>query len=168
MIVFGILLSIVGFGFFCWLLFMLAVYALPFFAAISVGMWAYHSGTGPIGATAVGMIGGVLTLVLGQFIFTVVRSIWLRVMIALLFATPAACAGYYAILGLAKLTMLSASWRIPFSIIGAVIVGVTAWTRMAVFEPARPIQGVARAQSALRDGVNVSHGQNGKCMGSIS
>ena len=32
MIIVGIVLSVVGLGFFCWLLFTLAVYALPFFA----------------------------------------------------------------------------------------------------------------------------------------
>jgi hypothetical protein len=32
MIIIGIVLSIVGLGFLCWLLFTLAVYALPFFA----------------------------------------------------------------------------------------------------------------------------------------
>ena len=32
MVVIGLVLSVVGLGFFCWLLFTLAVYALPFFA----------------------------------------------------------------------------------------------------------------------------------------
>ena len=42
MIVIGILFGVVGIGFLCWLLFSLAVYALPFFAAVSAGLWAYH------------------------------------------------------------------------------------------------------------------------------
>ena len=33
MLVIGLVLSIAGIGFFCWLLFTLAVYALPLFAA---------------------------------------------------------------------------------------------------------------------------------------
>ena len=32
MVVIGLVLSVVGLGFFCWLLFTLAVYTLPFFA----------------------------------------------------------------------------------------------------------------------------------------
>ena len=50
MIVIGILFGIVGIGFLCWLLFSLAVYALPFFAAVSAGLWAYHGDVGPVGA----------------------------------------------------------------------------------------------------------------------
>lgn len=41
MIILGILLSIAAIGFFCWLLFTLAVFALPFFVGMSVGAWAY-------------------------------------------------------------------------------------------------------------------------------
>ena len=40
--------------FFCWLLFTLAVYALPFFVGLTAGMAAYHSGAGVIGALIVG------------------------------------------------------------------------------------------------------------------
>jgi len=38
MIVIGIILGAVGIGFFCWLLFTLAVYALPFFASVAAGL----------------------------------------------------------------------------------------------------------------------------------
>lgn len=37
MIFLGILLSIAAISFFCWLLFTLAVFALPFFAGVTVG-----------------------------------------------------------------------------------------------------------------------------------
>ena len=35
----GLLLNTVGLGLFCWLIFTLAVYALPFFVAINAGIW---------------------------------------------------------------------------------------------------------------------------------
>ncbi len=41
MIILGIILSIAAIGFFCWLLFTLAVFALPFFAGVSLGLWAH-------------------------------------------------------------------------------------------------------------------------------
>jgi len=44
MIIFGPLLVIVGIGFICWLLFTLAVFALPFFAGLTIGIWAFHTG----------------------------------------------------------------------------------------------------------------------------
>lgn len=40
MILLGIILSIAAIGFFCWLLFTLAVFALPFFAGLTTGGWA--------------------------------------------------------------------------------------------------------------------------------
>lgn len=46
MIIFGPLLVIVAIGFFCWLLFNLAVFALPFFAGLTIGVWAFHTGAG--------------------------------------------------------------------------------------------------------------------------
>ena len=40
----AIMLSVAGLGFLCWLAFNLAVYALPFFAAVAGGLFAYHTG----------------------------------------------------------------------------------------------------------------------------
>src|ERR1700694_1507578 len=58
MVIGGLVLSIVGLGFFCWLLFTLAVYALPFFAGLTAGLAAFHSGAGVIGALIVGVLVG--------------------------------------------------------------------------------------------------------------
>ncbi len=46
----GPLLNVAGIGLFCRLIFTLAVYALPFFVAVSAGMMAFHSGAGALGA----------------------------------------------------------------------------------------------------------------------
>lgn len=46
MIILAVLVSIAGIAALCWLLFTLAVFALPFFAAIAVGSWAYATGAG--------------------------------------------------------------------------------------------------------------------------
>ena len=56
MIILGILLSIAAIGFFCWLLFTLAVFALPFFAGLTTGGWAYHTGAGWMGAILIGVV----------------------------------------------------------------------------------------------------------------
>ena len=55
----------------------------------------------------------------------------LRVVIAILFATPAAIAGYHATLALAQIGVPSASWREVFAIVGAIVVGGTAFVRLA-------------------------------------
>ena len=97
----GIILSVVALGFLCGLLFMLAVHALPFLASATAALCAYHTGSGPIGALVVGAIVGVVTLVGGQIAVAAVRSSLIRGAIALLFAVPAAIAGYHATRGLA-------------------------------------------------------------------
>ena len=69
MLIIGLVLSVAGIGFLCWLLFTLAVYALPFFAGLTAGLAAFHSGSGVIGALVVGVLAGGVTLALGQIAF---------------------------------------------------------------------------------------------------
>jgi hypothetical protein len=135
MIIIGIVLSFVGLAYLCWLLFALAVHALPFFAGITAGLAAYHSGSGPIGAIVVGAIASSITLTFGQIAFTMLRSPLIRAAIALLFAVPAAIAGYHAALGLAHMAIPVEGWREATASAGAIIVAATAWARMALCAP---------------------------------
>ncbi len=130
MIVIGLILSVFGVGYLCWLLFTLAVYALPLFVGMMAGLAAYHSGAG-LGVLVVGFAAGAVTLVAGQAAFAAIKSPVLRVVIAILFAAPAAIAGYHATLALAHIGAPSASWREVFAIVGAIVVGRTAFVRLA-------------------------------------
>jgi hypothetical protein len=136
MIFLGIVLSIAAIGLFCWLLFALAAFALLFFAGVSIGAWAYYTGAGWLGAILVVLLGGALTLGIGQFILIVVRPFWARMLIALAFVVPAAIAGYHATHGIVKYAMPSDTWQIAFSIVGAVAVGITALMRVAALTTA--------------------------------
>jgi hypothetical protein len=118
MLIIGFVLSVFGIGFFCWLLFILAVYALPFVAGLTVGLAAYHSGAGVAGAIVAATAAGGVTLAIG-----------------LLYAVPATIAGYNGTLGFAQMGILSEAWRVAFAVIGAVAVGGTAWARMTLFIP---------------------------------
>ena len=69
MLALGLLLNIAGVGLFCWLIFSLAVYALPFFIGLYVFMLALHSGAGVLGAPLVGIVAGGVTLAIGQTAF---------------------------------------------------------------------------------------------------
>ena len=69
MLALGLLLNTVGIGLFCWLIFTLAVYALPFFVAINAGIWAFHSGAGVLGALLVAVAAGGMTLAIAQIAF---------------------------------------------------------------------------------------------------
>ena len=130
MIVIGIVLSFIGLAYLCWLLFVLAVHALPFFAGVTVGFAAYHSGSGPVAAMIVGAIAGSAVLVLGQVAFTRLRSPLMRAALALRFAVPAAVAGYHAGRGLAQLVIPVGAWRDVIAIAGATTVAATATMRM--------------------------------------
>jgi hypothetical protein len=135
MFVFGLFLSVFGVGFLCWLVFTLAVYALPFYAGMMAGFAAYHSGAGAAGAIVVGVACGAITLTVGRIAFAFVRWPLARIVIALAFTIPAVIAGYYATLGLAQMAVPSVTWRELFAIIGALAIGVTAFMRIASFAP---------------------------------
>jgi hypothetical protein len=135
MLVLGIIFSFFGLGALLCLLFTLAVYALPFFVAVTAGMAAFHSGAGVIGTILVAALAGGATLAIGQIVFATVRSPAIRAAVALLYAIPATMAGYSATHGLAELSMPSAMWQMIFAVIGATCVGCTAFARLAMLAP---------------------------------
>jgi len=146
MIVVSILASIVAIGVICCLLFYLAVYALPLFAGVTAGMWAYGTGAGWLGGISVGFVAGLATLLVGHLLLAFVKPLWLRLMIAAVFVAPAAIAGYHATHGIVKHTMPSETWAVAFSVVGAVVVGITAFARLATLAPpGQTGQGMARA-----------------------
>jgi hypothetical protein len=150
MLAIGIVLSLFGIGSLCWLVFTLAVYALPFFAGMSAGLAAYHSGAGVIGALVVGVAAGAVTLIAGQFIFATFTSPLLRGLIALLFAAPATVAGYHATLALARLGVPAEGWREVFAVIGAIAVGATAIVRIAAMATPSGVREISVSLPARR------------------
>lgn len=146
MIILAILATLAGIAALCWLLFNLAVFALPLFAGVAVGAWAHETGAGIPGAVIVGVIAAATTLGLFQLLLLIARPAWIKLVVILAFVAPAAVAGYHATLGIVKLTMPSDTWQLVFSVVGAAAVGVTAFMRLTLMAPPRPEgQGVARA-----------------------
>lgn len=145
MTVIGILGSFAVIGLLCWLLFTLAVFALPFFVGLNVGIWTHQTGAGLFGAFLIGAFAAGATFGIGQFLLAVLRSTWLRLLVALAFAAPAALAGFYATRGVVH-TMPSETWQLVFSVIGAAAVGTTAFVRVtALATPEASVQGIATA-----------------------
>ena len=66
MIIIGVLLNVVGLGVFCWVLFALAIHALPFFFGVTAGIYTYQTAAGPLAAIVIGFGAGGVALVLGQ------------------------------------------------------------------------------------------------------
>jgi hypothetical protein len=128
MLVISLVLSVLGPGFFCWLLFTLAAYAFPSFAGLTAGPVAFHSG-----ALLVGVLASGATLAIGQIAFATVRIPLIPTLIGLLYAVPTAFAGYQASRGLAEIGVPSENWREAFAITGVVLVGATALARMTLF-----------------------------------
>ena len=146
MIVLGILVSIAAIGAMYWLLFNLAVFALPFFLGLTAGGWAYDTGAGWLGAIFVGFAEAALTLAAGQALLMLIRPVWARLLISLIFVVPAVMAGFHATHGIVKHTMPSETWQMIFSVIGAIVVGITAFVRVAGMAAAGPANGgVVRA-----------------------
>lgn len=143
MLILNIVLLLVTIGFLCWLVFTLAVYALPLFAGVTVGLWAFETGTGPVGGFLVGAATAGAVASVGQLAFAFARPIWVRALVASLFAGPAAIAGYAATLGITRLATPSETWQMSVAIIGAAAVGVTALFRMAGVAPTDPRTGMA-------------------------
>jgi len=88
-------------------------------------------------------------LAAGQVIFAAVRSPLIRMLIAVLFAAPAAVAGYHATHGIAALTMPSWIWQMIFSVMGSIGVllwGATVCIRMIMLMPASSVRGNAGRQ----------------------
>ncbi len=124
-------LSVLGLGLMVYVLFAAAVYALPFFVGLSVGMHLYESDAGVITAVVVGLLAGATTLVIGQIAFASIKSIPVKIVIGLLFAAPAGVAGYHAIKGLSEIGGASEGWTLAFAIIGGIVTAGTAWVRIA-------------------------------------
>jgi hypothetical protein len=145
MIIFGPLLVIVGIGFICWLLFTLAVFALPFFVGLTIGIWAFHTGAGVLGGIAVGLVAGGLTFGIGQLALAFVPWAWARLLVIFLYVAPATVDGYSATHGIAQMAMPSPTWQTIFAVIGAVAVSVTAFVRFTGMAAPGPAgQGLAR------------------------
>lgn len=131
----AIVLGVFGLGFFCWLMFTLAIYALPFLAGLTAGLAAFDSGAGVIGALIVGFLVSGATLALGQVAFSTTRTPRIRAVIGLVYAVPATVAGYQVSFALAGIGMSTGGWQTAFAVVGAVLSGVTAFSRMTLFVP---------------------------------
>ncbi len=148
MIIIGVLLNIVGLGIFCWALLALAIHALPFFVGMTVGIYSFQAGAGPVGAIVVGFVTAGFALVVAQHAVSVARSPIIRLLIRLLFALPAARAGYEVTLTLAHFGIPQEWWQESFAMLGSIAVGCTAWARVSIL-----------AEPALRPGVALGPAQ---------
>jgi len=123
----------------CVLAYTLAIYALPFMLGLTAAQFAYQTGSGLIGAGLVGLFSAGVAFGVLAVLFETIRSPAIRLIVALVFAVPAAVAGYALVHGVTKEAVPSEIWRQIFCIVGGGCVGIAAWMRLAagIGQPAR-------------------------------
>ena len=128
---FSTLFTLFGLGALCWILYDLAVYALPFAIGLTSGMYLYETGQGVFLSIIAGLFIGGFIAALGEFAFERIRSIPIKLAIGLIYAIPAGIAGFHAAKGLAEFGSAGAATITLLSWLGALVVGVTAWARVS-------------------------------------
>lgn len=115
----------------CVLAYHLATFALPLMLALEAARFAYDTGAGWIGAAIVGFVAGIGSFGILAWLFDMLRAPVLRIAVALIFAAPAAVAGYALIHGVAREAVPSDIWRQIFCVAGGFSVGCSALARLA-------------------------------------
>ncbi len=125
-------MSTVLIGTLCVLAYRLAVYALPVMLGFEIARIAYQTGAGMIGASIIGFIAGAVAYSLLSVVFVSLRSPAARIAVGLIFALPAAGAGYTLVLGVNANTIPSELWRLTFCVLAGLLVGSAAFTRLSI------------------------------------
>ena len=132
------IMSTVLIGTLCVLAYRLAVYALPVMLGFAIARIAYQTGAGMIGASIIGFIAGAVAYALLSVLFVSLRSPAARIAVGLVFALPAAGAGYALVSGISTNAIPSELWRLMFCVLGGLLVGAAAFTRLSVPATRRP------------------------------
>ena len=125
----GFTLAIVAVYMCCALLFRLSVHALPLFVGFAAASVTYHSHHGLVAAMVAAAFAGIATIALAQIALGLARSDLARAAIGLVFAMPAAIAGYHALHGIAAATMPVSIWPTVVSLIGGGVIAATSWAQ---------------------------------------
>jgi hypothetical protein len=126
-----------------WLLFNLAVHALPVGAGICIAFWMRDHGHGYVAAILGGLAAGIAILLIGQLLFAIVRAPILRLVLALMFAIPAGIGGYHAVQGVLRLAFDPGTMLSVLSWIGAIVIAFAAWSRLTGAEAPGPVSQTA-------------------------
>ncbi len=108
----------------------LAIYALPFTLGFAVARFAYETGAGLLSAGIVWLVAGAAAWGILLLLFTTLRAPILRLIVALIFAVPAAIAGYFLVHGIAREAVPSDTWRQVFCVAGGTLIGLAAFGRL--------------------------------------
>lgn len=125
------LMSVALIAILCVVAYTLATYALPFMLGLAAARFAYDTGAGLIGAGGIGLVAGAASFGFLAVLFVTLRPPILRLIVALVFAAPAAMAGYMLVHGVTDESVPSEIWRQIFCVMAGLLVGVSALMRLA-------------------------------------
>jgi hypothetical protein len=134
----AIVMIVMLIGMLCVLAYTLATYALPFMLALTAARLAHATGAGSIGAGLIALVAGAASFGILALLFATVRAPILRLAIAVIFAVPAAVAGYALVYGVAGEIVPSPIWQQIFSAIGGIATGLASLARLAASSSGRP------------------------------
>jgi hypothetical protein len=121
-------LALIGVGFMIYLLFAAATYMLPLYVCLTAAFAALHAGASYTSALLLGIITFLFVILFGQMA-TQLLPFWLaRLSIALLFALPAAIAGFQVASALLHFGNMG-SWSIALSLAAGLATGIVAARR---------------------------------------
>lgn len=111
-----LVLTVIGLGAFCLLLFNFTVYALPAMIGLWTGYWTFTSGAGIIGGVLVGLTVGGVTFGIGRGALAMSRPPLFRFLIIALFTMPAALVGYGMMQEIWQITLPESAWQYVFGV----------------------------------------------------
>ncbi len=130
--VFGLLMTVLGVGALCVLLYNAAVYALP----VGLGIWAGYQlmqwGVGSITAIICGFAVGGIVYGIGHTVLVTSRSNPLRIAVVIAFVVPAIVAGYGAALDLSAMGFTSSFWQHALAMLGGAAAGGATFARLSM------------------------------------
>ena len=130
----------------------LAIYALPFMLALAATRFAYGTGAGWLGTGIVGVVAGVASFGILTLLFAILRAPILRIALALIFAAPAAVAGYALVHGVTAEAVPSPVWRQIFCLASGAFVGAAAVAQPCKTCPiAHPSNRTTKCTTKVRD-----------------
>ena len=121
-------LALIGVGFLIHLLFKAASYALPLFAGTSAGFAAAHAGMSGSAALLIGFAAFLLVVAVGTVVHLLLPR-YARIALALLFAVPAAIAGFQVASALSHLASAGTAGTAA-AMVAALITGGAAAKRL--------------------------------------
>lgn len=118
-----------------WLFYKVTTYALPCLIGLMAARVAFDTGGGWIGAFFVFGLTAMVTFGLLRWLFTAVGHPAVRVLLAIAFVAPAVMVSYLILNQLSAGHIPSELWRQALCILGAGLIGLMAFVRLAEPEP---------------------------------